>query len=191
MLLRSRGVPALVRTAVLFAALSGARCFDSAPDASLQTSLFKQAQPPRELASGDTLAPGDELYLTVMAHRARYLYVVSEDAAGERLLLYPCRTWGPSRPLGAGRRYRLPPPVLGRPAFWPVGSVTSRERLRVVASVRPLDPLERAVRSAADAPPCAIPVLAEANRWLDGLIRRHGEDVSISTYELAGRASHG
>lgn len=178
------------RTAVLCVVLSCAGC-SSEIDQVLQTQLFKGSRPPVELASGDALAPGDELYMTVSPRRNLYLYVVSENAAGERLVIYPCRNWSPSRPLGEGRLYRLPPPLFGRETFWPVGSLTSRERLRVIAGSRSIDFLESAVEAAESSPPCASPVPAEASRRIDRLIEAGGREVWISTYELKGEASLG
>lgn len=187
---RKLPVPRHARTAALYAALACAAC-GPAPEGVLQTQLFKNARPPVELASGDALIPGDELYLTISPLRDLYLYVVSENAAGERLVIYPCRNWGPSRPLGRGRLYRLPPPLFGRETFWPVGSLTSRERLRVIAGSRSIDFLESAVEAAESAPPCASPVPAEASRRLDELIRDGHREMWISTYALKGEAIHG
>lgn len=178
------------RTAALCIVLFCAAC-GSKPERVLQTRLFENAHPPVELASGDALVPGDELYLTVTPHRDLYLYVVSENTAGERLVIYPCRNWGRSRPFGEGRLYRLPPPLLGRETFWPVGSVTSRERLRVIAGLHSLDLLESTVEGAESPQPCASPVTAEASRWMDELIRGGSREVWISTYELKGAGSHG
>ena len=190
MLLR-RPVLVLALTTTLCSGLIGTSCVDSPPEPPLQVQLFKRGGSPVALASGDDLTPGDELYLKVMAHRALYLYVISEDAAGERRVIFPCRTWSRSRALGAGRLYRLPPPLLGRETFWPVGSVTSRERLRVIASVRSLDLLESTVTAAENDPPCAAPVTDATSREIDELLRRRNQEVSISTYELRGTASHG
>jgi Domain of unknown function (DUF4384) len=186
-----RPVPVLALAATLCSGLIGASCADSTAELPLQVQLFKRGGSPVALVSGDDLSPGDELYLKVTAHRALYLYVISEDAAGERRLIFPCRTWSRSRALGAGRLYRLPPPLLGRETFWPVGSVTSRERLRVIASVRALELLESTVAAAENDPPCAAPITDETSRRIDGLLRRREQEVSISTYELRGTGSHG
>lgn len=188
---RSRPVPALLLTTALCAGVMATSCVDSAPEAPIQTWLFKNARSPIEVSSGDPLSPGDELYLNVMVQRALYLYVVSEDASGERRVIFPCRTWGRSRPLGAGRLYRLPPSLLGRETFWPVGSVTSRERLRVIASVRALEILERSVKTAENDPPCAASVTAATSRHVDELLRVRDQGVFISTYDLKGTADHG
>jgi hypothetical protein len=175
-------------TTVLCAGLIATNCGDSAPEPPIQTWLFKNARSPIEVSSGDPISPGDELYLHVMVQRALYLYVVSEDASGERRVIFPCRTWGRSRPLGAGR---LSPSLLGRETFWPVGSMTSRERLRVIASVRSLELLESSVRTAESDPPCAAPMTAATSRHVDELLRLRDQGVFISTYDLKGTSDHG
>lgn len=169
----------------------------------LQVQLFKQVgeHGAVELLAGDSLVPGDELYMTVKPRHALHLYVVSEDAIGERLLIYPCRIWGRSPRLAAHRPYRLP----GREWFWPVRSVTLRERLLVIASTRSIDLLDAAFTAAESPEPCAGPVSREASRWIDGLedppasfslgaLWKPGDrnpETWISILDLKGAADHG
>lgn len=193
------GVPcAAALCAVLLAAWP-----EPKPDQVLRAQLFKRSGEYRsvELLQGDALVPGDELYMTVTARRALHVYVVSEDAAGERLIIYPCRTWGRSPRLRDGQPYRLP----GSEGFWPVRSVTPRERLLVIANSHAIDLLDAAFMAAESPEPCAAPVSGEASRWIDGLVAPQGgfsfgslwkawarkPETWISTLELKGIASHG
>jgi hypothetical protein len=169
------------------------------PGQVLQAQLFKQVgeQGSVELLRGDVLAPGDELYMTVEARRALHVYVVSEDAAGVRLIIYPCQNWGRSPQLGADQPHRLP----GREGFWPVRSVTLRERLLVIAGVHPIALLDAAFLAAENPEPCLASVSDEANRWIDGLVNPSGgplwnfwyqkPETWISTFDLKGVESHG
>lgn len=166
--------------------------------------LFRQAKIPVELVSGDTIATGDRLYLTVITSRPFYIYVLSEDATGGRWIIHPCQRWGQSRPLGAGRLHRLPLPVLGQESFWPVRNVTRRERLLVLASERPFTALDAAARDALGPEPCVATLRGDAHGWFDraaesGASGRSGHRawradtesrVWISTYDLAGALSH-
>ncbi len=197
------------------ALLAGWTCLACAREADhsppLRVQVWKRARPPVELAPGDPVAAGDQLYLTVIPRRAYYVYVVSEDAAGLRQILHPCRGSGRSLPLAAGRQHRLPRPVLGRESFWPVQVATPHERLLVLASARPAPPIEGAVQAAAGAPPCAAVLDGAAGRWLDGLVAisfgcpeapssdprrgawdadRAGEDGWMLAIDLAGRTDH-
>lgn len=202
MLLKSRlwwGAPcAAALCAVLAAAWPGPK-----PEQVLRARLFKRSGEHGAVAllQGGTLAPGDELYMTVEARRALHVYVVSEDAAGERLLIYPCRIWGRSPRLAADQSHRLP----GREGFWPVRSVTPRERLLVIASSQPIDPLDALFVAEESPVPCAAPVRGEAGRWIEGLMNppgglafgsllkawHRGPETWISTLDLKGSASHG
>ena len=200
--------------ALLLAGWTSAGCDAGAPPGPLlEAQLWKRAAPSIALASGDHLAAGDELFLTVLARRTVHLYVVSEDASGRRQLLYPCRRDGITPPLAAGRPHRLPRPLLGRETFWPVREVTPHERLLVLATRRPAAALEDALHAPEGAPPCALALAGEAWRWLDGLsvaavpVRRQartgevagswvkpgvaGEEVWTLAVDLAGAPDHG
>lgn len=202
MLLKARfwwgGAVAAALSAVLLAAWRGPE-----PGEVLQVQFFKQVGEHEavELLSGDSLVSGDDLYMTVTARDALHLYVVSEDTVGERLIIYPCRTWGQSPRLAANQLFRLP----GRELFWPVRSVTPRERLLVIASTRPIDLLNAAFTAAESPEPCAVPVSREASRWIDGLEKPpagfsldplwqpgdRNPETWISTLDLKGAADHG
>jgi Domain of unknown function (DUF4384) len=158
-------------------------------DQTLQTRVFRNARPPVELAPGDTIAAGDELYMMLSIQRPYYIYVVSEDAASVRRIIFPCSTWRGNRRLEAGQ-HRLPPPVLGSETFWSVTSVTPREHLLVVASARPIPLLDSTV-VAESTQPCAAPVTIEASHWIDGLVGGPHRDVWVSSLDLKGIADHG
>lgn len=172
------------------------------PEHSFEARLFKRAKPPIELVSGDTIAVGEELYLSVSTSRPLYFYVVSEDAVGERWVIYPCRTWSENRLLRTGRLYRLPLPVLGRPSFWQVRSATQRERILVLASERPVIALDAAVSASPISEPCTAILGSGAQGWVNRVMsvadtrrrtmrtEQEGQ-IWISLYDLAGAAYHG
>ena len=175
---------------------------DPRPEPVLRAQLFKQTgkQASIELAPGDRLASGDELYMILEVKPALHVYVVSEDAAGERLVIYPCRTWGRSPRLAAAQPHRLPE----QEGFWQVRSVTPRERLLVIASPRPVDFLDEVFMAAENPKPCVAVVGVEASRWIDDLLTpskgffeplrkvwdRKPETWTL-TFDLKGTGSHG
>lgn len=189
MLLSAQPLPVLTRAAALCGLLACTGCSD-VPDQVLPMQLFKDARPPVELAQGATVAEGDDLFMIVEPQKTVYVYVISEDVARARTVIYPCRNWGRSRPLPAGRPYRLPSGLFGQGTSWEV-QPTSRERLLVLASAHPLDLLEPAVLASGNAQPCAVPVAAEVSRWIDGLIGGSGSGVWLSSFEMKGTAGHG
>jgi hypothetical protein len=160
---------AAAAVAALLAAQLGTGCARrQPPEAELEARVWKRGEPATELASGASVRAGDELYMTldIASRRALYVYVLSEDANRVRQVLFPCRGWDRSRLLA--RRVRLPPVLLGRETFWPVGTVTAHERLLVLGSARPVTALEEAV-AASGAPLCAAALGDAGARWLDDL----------------------
>lgn len=170
-----------------------------------RTELFRNAAVPIGLVSGDTVAAGDQLYLTVRTERPCFVYVVSEDDSGSRWMIHPCRgADGSGRALTAGRLHRLPLSVLGREAFWPVRSVTPRERLLVLASERPVAALDAAVTGAAGSEPCLARLDGVAGRWIERLAAApgamapslrplradDGSRVWLTAYALSGVPGH-
>jgi hypothetical protein len=210
MLRRGLAVPYLAVALLPGGAFAGCAA-ERRADPSLVAHLWKRAQPPIELASGDHLAAGDQLYLTVVSGRTFFVYVINEDAGGKRQILYPCSGSSRNQPLSARQLYRLPLPLLGHETFWPVQQLTSHERMLVLATARPAEALEGAVLGGDGAPPCAAPLDRDANRWLDGLIAANlaargaapngslgfrkaakvGEDRWMLAFDLAGLGDHG
>jgi hypothetical protein len=143
---------------------------DRGTEEQLLAQVWKRGEPARELRSGDSVAAGDELYmtLTVLSRQPLHVYVLNEDARRARQLLYPCRGGERGRPL-ARRNVRLPPALLGRETFWPLQTATPRERLLVLFATRPLPALEAAVPAAGAGPLCAAALSGNAGRWLEGL----------------------
>jgi hypothetical protein len=174
--------------ASLYAGLALTGC-NPEPDQTLQMRVFRNARPPVELIPGDTIAAGDELYMMVSTQRPSHVYVVSEDATSVRQIIFPCSTWRGNRRLEAGR-HRLPAPVLGSETFWPVTSVTPRERLLVISSPRPIPVLDSTVVSESTQP-CAAAVATEVSHWIDGLADDLHRDVWVSSFNLKGNAGHG
>jgi hypothetical protein len=200
MLLRSRLQWGFPCAAALCAALIA--WAEWPPGQVLEAKLFKRVgeRGSVELVTGDTLAPGNELYMTLKTRRALHVYVLSEDAAGERWVIFPCRNWGRSPRLAADLQHRLP----GDDGFWPVRSVTPREHLVVIASARSIDLLDAVFMTGENPEPCAAPVGLEASRLIDDLVEPSGSpfkslwkvrdrepEAWTSTFDLKGAGSHG
>lgn len=192
-------------SAVLVLSCSGERTSEQM----LQVRLFKNAERSIELFSGSAVARGDELYMTVLASRPMYVYIISADSGGDRSIIHPCRNWGRSRPLRAGIVHRLPTPVLGQGASWLVQSVTLRERLTVLSSAHPIDILEAAVIAREGSRPCAVTLDSDESNWVNRLtdelkpvavpqqepgnhpwkIADGNQEMWVATFDLRGNAS--
>jgi hypothetical protein len=94
------------------------------------------------LAAGDRVRPGDDLALSFRSTRPAWVYVLNEDDAGERYLLFPQPLFDARNPLPADSAVRLPGTIGGRPNFWTVSSPGGREKFLVVASPEPVAALE-------------------------------------------------
>ena len=172
-----------VAVCIIFLPLMWAR---SRPEEVLKAQLFKQTREEQsiELRSGDAVAPGDELYMTVEVSRALHVYVISEDANRDRMVIYPCRAWGRSPRLKANERHRLP----GSEGFWSVPVVTPRERLLVIASAYPVDLLDSAFVALEFPKPCAAPIGAEAGRWIDSVADSESDSFRLP-WKILGRGA--
>jgi len=166
----TRLVPAIRMGLVLVSAclaLDGCR-LGGDDEAPFQTRLFKRGSPPQVLEWGDVITRGDELYVALEIHRAVHVYAINEDARGNQLIIHPCS--GLRAGLFApGTDHRLPSPFLGRETFWPVRDLTKRERIIVLASPTPIEPLEDAVSADGGGELCAVVPPAAAAHFLDRL----------------------
>lgn len=95
------------------------------------------------LHTGSQVAPGDGLFMEVIAREAVHLYVVNEDQAGSAYVLFPAGL-DLGNPLPAGR-HRLPGRQGGTLQNWEVTSAGGRETFLVVASREPLEELEKTI----------------------------------------------
>ncbi len=146
---------------------------DSGCDAPFRVQLFKRGDSPEALARGDRIANGDELFLQLEIHHRVYIYVINEDQYGQKLIIYPCYRLDMANLFDPGVAYRLPAPVLGREAFWPVREPTGREQIFVLASPSPIDELDNALSTSAGES-CAAPPTAAADSFIDHVTRTIG-----------------
>lgn len=93
-----------------------------------------------QLASGASLAPGDELFLKFQASVPINLYVVNEDDNGESFLEFPIRGQRQTNPIQAGQQVTLP----GTTTRWRVTTAGGREHFLVFASPDRLESFEQA-----------------------------------------------
>lgn len=130
------------------------------------------------LKSGDRLAPGDLLFLTIQSSRPLHVYVVNQDEEGESYLNFPVPGQNLTNPLPAGSVNRLPGSRGTEEFYWQVTSVGGREHFYVFASPRPLDEFERSVatlpRPQLDKPILSLPLpkhVVETLRGVGGLAK--------------------
>jgi hypothetical protein len=103
------------------------------------------AEGDQPLTGGESLAPGDRIYLTVASAVPVHLYVINSDATGESAALFPLAEAQWSNPLPAGESLRLPGDAAWPYDAWEVTSAGGQEAFTLVASLQPLPELEAAV----------------------------------------------
>jgi hypothetical protein len=143
---------------------------DEAREAPFRARLLRHGSPPEILARGALVVDGDELFLRLEVGRPIHVYAVNEDQYGRRLIIFPCRPSGSGSRLEPGEDRRLPSPMFGHEAFWPVRTPTARETILVLAGPSPIDPLDDAV-AASQGEPCAALPTAAATRFIDLAVR--------------------
>ena len=100
-----------------------------------EAALYRSAGASSErLRSGDRVTVGDSLFLNFHADEEVYVYVLNEDLAGNRYLLFPLRDGGLQNPLPADEVHRLPGSVGGQAKDWTVNSTGETEHFYIVAS---------------------------------------------------------
>lgn len=131
------------------------------------------------LAEGAAIAVGSELVLEFQADRDLHVYVLNEDRAGRRHLLFPMSESDLRNPLAGGRRHRLPGTLQALEngslrtfdISWKVDTAGGEEQLFVVASTESIKELERLAISPQPAS-SGYPVVKEAG--MSGLLRGIG-----------------
>ncbi len=112
----------------------------------IEAALFLAASGgPQRLHTGDTVRPGDQLFLQLGTTRALHVYVLSEDARGHSTVIFPLEFLDERNPLPPGEAHRLPGSVGGAPYFWDVASGGGIESIYVIAAAAPLADLEAAL----------------------------------------------
>jgi hypothetical protein len=94
------------------------------------------------LLPGGVIRAGDDLFLEISGTKPTHVYVLNEDAAGNKYVLFPLASLDLHNPLAPGERHRLPGPVDGVPNYWEVTSAGGEEVVLVIASREPLSALE-------------------------------------------------
>lgn len=114
--------------------------------AGVQTTLWRVGEAGDEpLEAGDSLRPGDRIYLTLKSDAPAYVYLINRDRSGESTTLFPIDGAQWSNPLPAGTPRRLPGDTSWQYDSWEVSSAGGRESFIVVAAARPLVQLESAI----------------------------------------------
>ena len=124
-----------------------------------QTSILKDEE---------GLRHGDKIYLQFKADRETWVYVINEDDAGHRKLLFPSRKVDLKNPLPGGLSHKLP----GAGEVWPVDDQGGRESIFLVASRSPLGEVEALGRSQPETyPEVSKAALREILRGIDDPVR--------------------
>jgi hypothetical protein len=103
---------------------------------------FRRVEPSGEadLSPDATLRVGDRLRLSLRSSRDTYVYVLSEDAAGNATVLYPLSS-GPQKPQAAGTTLTLPG-VVDPALAWVVTADSAREEFVVISALAPRAEIE-------------------------------------------------
>lgn len=118
----------------------------------LEAELYRGGDGGGPLASGSSVAPGDQIYLEVEASEEVHLYILNEDRAGGLFVLFPLPGLDTTNPLPPGR-HRLPGRQRGVSQDWKVTSEGGTETFLVVGSRVPQGEFERelaVIRAATD-----------------------------------------
>jgi serine/threonine protein kinase len=86
------------------------------------------------LPPGARVSPGDALFLELRASVPAYVYIITEDEAGESYLLFPLPGQSLTNPLAAGVRHRLPGTIDNTRYSWLVSSLGGREHFLIFVS---------------------------------------------------------
>lgn len=114
--------------------------------ARVTTSLWRVGAAGDEtLATGARVRPGDRLYLTIDSEAPVNLYVLDRDQQGEVSVLFPVEGAQWSNPIPPGSARRIPGETTWDYDSWEISSAGGEENLIVVASLEPLDGLQRAL----------------------------------------------
>lgn len=149
-----------------------------APELRLEATLYRDDEDRiSRLVDGDSVRPGDRLFLEVESGEPVHLYVLNEDLFGHVYVLFPVPGLDLANPLPANRRLRVPGAVDGAPQDWVVTSAGGQERFMVVAARRRLPEVEQVV-ARFDA--------ADAERQVD--MSRKGPAETVSLRGVGGLA---
>jgi len=162
--------------------------------AGVNTTLWRVgADGDEPLAGGDSVRPGDRIYLTLDTDAPAYVYLINRDQTGESTALFPIEGAQWSNPLPAGTAHRLPGDTHWQYDSWEVSSAGGQESFFVVASAGPLVQLETAIALLEAAGP-----VDEFTRGQDPPVRdprtdpEHREDaLSAALQDLTSRTAGG
>jgi eukaryotic-like serine/threonine-protein kinase len=98
---------------------------------------------PVRLATGSSLAPGDQMFFSVDVSQPVFVYVVNQDDQGESNLLFPLPGVEPANPVPAGRGIRLPGSRNAEQYNWVVTSAGGRDHFYVYVSPQRLADFEQ------------------------------------------------
>jgi hypothetical protein len=127
------------------------------------------------------------LSLEFHSTRTTWVYVLNEDDAGERYLLFPQPLFDARNPIPPDARQTLPGTVGGQPNAWTVTSRGGRERFLIVASLEPVAALEEEL-ARLPAPDPARPIRYAPVRPAAFERLRGAGGLTALTPEQAGRA---
>jgi hypothetical protein len=161
---------------------------------------------PKLLADGDTVETGSSVYLEFQAEEEAHVYVINEDARGERHLLFPRPEGELQNPLRGGRLHRLPGPVEVRDpggalqygeGSWTATSAGGKEWIFIRASLEPVEEIEGALAgerrklagSAASYLPLGEREMRGVLRGFGGLSVDHREKIAAQEAFLADFAA--
>lgn len=116
---------------------------DTAPY-TIETSFHRFAETGESpLVNGSTVRLGDQIGVSLRATRDVYVYVVTEDSAGDTFLLFPLPGQSVANPLAKDRLHRLPGIVEGVDSAWEVTTSSGADHFLLFVSPTRLDGVEQ------------------------------------------------
>ena len=125
------------------------------------------------LAVGDSVKPGDRLFVQLRASVPAYVYVVNEDDDGNHYLLFPLTGFAQTNPLPKDGLHRLPGARGNEEHYWQVTVPGGREHFVIFVSPAPLTAFEKTFaelpRASEDTPVFSAPISTNALNTLRGV----------------------
>jgi eukaryotic-like serine/threonine-protein kinase len=125
------------------------------------------------LTRGDSVKPGDRLFVQLQASVPTYVYVVNEDDDGNHYLLFPLSGFAQANPLAKDGSHRLPGMRGTEEHYWQVTVPGGREHFVIFVSPAPLTAFEQTFaelpRASEDTPVFSAPISTNALNTLRGV----------------------
>jgi eukaryotic-like serine/threonine-protein kinase len=125
------------------------------------------------VTAGDSVKPGDRLFMELQSSVPTYVYVVNEDEQGHHYRLFPLNGFAQANPLPAGETHRLPGNRGDVEHYWQVTEPGLRDHFVIFVSPTPLTAFEQTFaelpQASEETPVFSVPIGTNALNTLRGI----------------------